>query len=275
MKTTLSTIIGSALLATGFAVSLIAAPAQANPGGSSSSNAGGNSSSNAGGNSSSNAGGNSSANAGGNTGGGTVTPPASSFTLGSTQTFNFANILGGDTVGDGIVSQFNLNVSETDTNQVLFQFVNTGSVSSAFISQIQFSDASNLLNFNSFAPAYSDPNVSFEADSKNLAQSKKIANWENSFGFATTSQGSGNGGIDAGEKLGLLFDGNFQSVISALTSNQLTVGMHVQGIGIANGASDTFISGNPENVKVPEPATLAGLGLAFGGMLASRRRKSH
>ncbi|WP_072720622.1 PEP-CTERM sorting domain-containing protein [Planktothrix tepida] len=31
----------------------------------------------------------------------------------------------------------------------------------------------------------------------------------------------------------------------------------------------------PKAVSVPEPTTLVGLGLAFGGMLASRRRKSH
>jgi PEP-CTERM motif len=31
----------------------------------------------------------------------------------------------------------------------------------------------------------------------------------------------------------------------------------------------------PPPVEVPEPATLVGLGLAFGGMLASRRRQSH
>ncbi|MFM6402930.1 MAG: PEP-CTERM sorting domain-containing protein, partial [Planktothrix sp.] len=95
------------------------------------------------------------------------------------------------------------------------------------------------------------------------------------FDFGATSPGSNKAGIDGGEKFGLLFDGDFQSVINALTSNQLTVGMHVQGIAMANGASDTFISGNPGNVKVPEPATLVGLGLAFGGMLASRRRQSH
>ncbi len=101
-----------------------------------------------------------------------------------------------------------------------------------------------------------------------------------SFGFATTDSGTGKKGIDEGEKLGLLFDGNFDSVLSNLRSNQLQVGMHVQGIATADGKSDVFVSSveiikPPAPVEVPEPATLVGLGLAFGGMLASRRRQSN
>ena len=64
-------------------------------------------------------------------------------------------------------------------------------------------------------------------------------------------------------------------MISSLKSNQLKIGMHVQGI--YNGKSDVFVSSVEiiKPVEVPEPATLVGLGLAFGGMLASRRRQSN
>jgi hypothetical protein len=261
MKTTLSKIIGSTILATGVAVSLVAAPAQA---------------------------------------GKPVAPdpapaPAPSFTISDTTNFGFSNIflnpttqVSDNTNGDGIVSQFNFRVSKTSTNKVLFQIENTGASSNAFISQIKFSDANNLLKFNAFAPDYNFVNkdlgnnnsVSFASDNKNLAQSNNLKIWTDSFGFAATSPGANKAGIDQKEKFGLLFDGNFDSVISNLKSNQLRIGMHVQGITTTGGGSDTFVSyvapvKPPAPVEVPEPTTLVGLGLAFGGMLASRRRQSN
>lgn len=256
MKTTLSKIIGSTILATGVAVSLVAAPAQA----------------------------------GGKPTGGTTpaTPPTPSFTLLDTTTFGFSNIFlnpttqtSDNTNGDGIVSQFNFNVSKTSTNKILFQIENTGALSNSFISQIKFSDANNLLNFNAFATNFNVGNVSFAQENKNLAQSNNIANWNDSFGFASTKQGANQAGIDQKEALGLLFDGNFESVISNLKSNQLKIGMHVQGITATGGGSDTFASyyvappTTPTPVEVPEPTTLVGLALAFGGMLVSRRRQSN
>ncbi len=253
MNTTLSKIIGSTILATGVAVSLVAAPAQA--------------------------------------GVKPVDPapaPAPGFTISDTTNFGFSNIFldpttqtSDNTNGDGIVSQFNFNVSKTSTNKVLFQIENTGALSNSFISQIKFSDANNLLNFNAFASDFNLGNVSFASENKTLAQSNNISGWENSFGFASTKQGANQAGIDQKEALGLLFDGNFDNVISSLKSNQLKIGMHVQGITVTGGGSDTFASyyvAPPKvsaPIEVPEPATLVGLGLAFGGMLASRRRQSH
>ena len=270
MKNTLSKIIGSTILATGVAVSLVAPPAQ-----------------------------------------------AGGLTLSNTTSFGFGNVFGGDKAGDSIFSQFNFNVSQTSTNKVLFQFGNTGSISDAFISQIKFSDASKLLSFNAFAPDYNVGNVSFASENKNLAQSNNISGWVDSFGFASTKQGAGKAGIDKGEKLGILFDANFDNVINSLKANQLKIGMHVQGIAVANGQSDVYVSNYvappapvvvtppvvtlpapvvvtppvvtppapvtvlppvvtpPAPVEVPEPTTLVGLALAFGGMLASSRRQSH
>ncbi|SKB14174.1 conserved exported hypothetical protein [Planktothrix sp. PCC 11201] len=256
MKTTLSKIIGSAILTTGVAVSLVTAPAYAGP---------------------------------------KPPPPpnpaaipvnASDLGIYDTTTFGFSNIFGGDTVGDGLVGQFKFNVSKTNTNQVLFQFENTGAVSSAFISQIKFSDTSsdsinNLFGISAIASFYNKGIVGFEKDlnDTNLAQSNLITGWQSndSIGFNSIQQGANRDGIDQTEKLGLLFDGSFDKVISKLNSNQLKVGMHVQGI---YGKSDTFASyvappKPPAPVEVPEPTTLVGLGLAFGGMLASRRRQSN
>jgi len=266
MKTTLSKIIGSTILATGVAVSLVAAPAQAEHGN----------------------GNNQQTTPTTTTPTSTTpttTPTTSSLTISDTTNFGFSNVFGGDTVGDGLVSQFNFDVSKTSNNKVLFQFKNTGAVSNSFISQIKFSDASNLLNFSALAPSFNILNpdagnsVSFALDTanKNLAQSNLITNWVDSFGFSSTKQGANQAGVDQKEALGLLFDGNFDSVISSLKSNQLKIGMHVQGI--YDGKSDVFASyvapSKPPVQEVPEPTTLVGLGLAFGGMLASRRRKSH
>ena len=257
MKNTLSKIIGSTILTTGVAVSLVTTSAYA--------------------------------------GSKPPAPPAPSPTIPvntsnlgiyDTKTFGFSNVFGGDTVGDGLVSQFKFNVSKTNTNQVLFQFENTGAVSTAFISQIKFSDTSsdltnNLFGISAIGSFYNKGVVGFEKDlnSTNLAQSNLITGWDDpdSIGFNSIRQGSNKDGIDQTEKLGLLFDGSFDKVISKLNSNQLKVGMHVQGI---YGKSDTFASyvepPTPKPpVEVPEPATLVGLGLAFGGMLASRRRQSN
>ena len=206
-----------------------------------------------------------------------ITDNPLAFQLFDTKTFGFDNIFPGDTVGDSIVGQFQFNVSNVGNNKVLFQFDNLGPAPS-FISQITFSNASNLLSFISGASNFNQGVVEFGLDNGNLAQSNNIVGWNQNdiFGFAATSPGSGKNGIDTGEKLGLLFDGDFASVIEGLTKKTFQIGMHVQGL--ANGGSDTYVSGDskkPPVKDVPEPATLVGLGLAFGGMLASRRRQSH
>ncbi|CAD0229327.1 MULTISPECIES: PEP-CTERM sorting domain-containing protein [Planktothrix] len=257
MKNTLSKIIGSTILTTGVAVSLVTTSAYA--------------------------------------GSKPPAPPAPSPTIPvntsnlgiyDTKTFGFSNVFGGDTVGDDLVGKFKFNVSKTNTNQVLFQFENTGAVSTAFISQIKFSDTSsdsinNLFGISAIGSFYNKGTVGFEKDlnNTNLAQSNLITGWQSSdsIGFNSIRQGSNKDGIDQTEKLGLLFDGSFDKVISKLNSNQLKVGMHVQGI---YGKSDTFASyvappKPPAPVEVPEPTTLVGLALAFGGMLASRRRQSN
>ena len=87
-----------------------------------------------------------------------------------------------------------------------------------------------------------------------------------------SKNGAGNlWGIQAGEKLGLSFGGNYQDVIAALTSGDLKIGLHVQAL--PNGASDSYISSNANTENTPEPLTMlaAGAAVGFGTMLKKQR----
>ena len=88
-------------------------------------------------------------------------------------------------------------------------------------------------------------------------------------GFTTdyafsSKNGDGNVlGIQAGEILGLSFTGNYNNVMTALTSGDLKIGLHVQAL--PKGQSDSYISstsGNTENT--PEPLTMLAAGAAVG-----------
>lgn len=122
------------------------------------------------------------------------------------------------------------------------------------------------------------------------------------FGIEPNSPVAPNG-VNPGEWVSVLFNlksgKTLQNVFDGLTSGLLRVGFHVQAF--SNGGSETFVNnrtplstsnpsggnpsggnpggGNPSggtpgsSVSVPEPSTLTGLALFFGGMVASRRRK--
>ena len=88
-----------------------------------------------------------------------------------------------------------------------------------------------------------------------------------------SKNGDGNvWGIQAGEILGFSFTGNYNNVMTALTSGDLKIGLHVQAL--PKGQSDSYISstsGNTENT--PEPLTMlaAGAAVGFGTMFKKQR----
>ncbi|MEC4803552.1 MAG: PEP-CTERM sorting domain-containing protein [Jaaginema sp. PMC 1079.18] len=195
-------------------------------------------------------------------------------------TFTFDNINTNNTNGDAIVNQFSFDVTETNDSKVLFKFSNTGNVES-FIRQIYFDDRNTVLDdlrFKNFPDTSSG--VTFKnigENQLNFAQGNNV-NFNSSFGIEADKPGSGKDGIDANEFLTVTFAGNYESVLADLSSGDLRVGIHVQGIATANFNSDSFISSmefeKPEPVeRVPEPGVTLALGSLGIGLWGFRRRQ--
>lgn len=195
-------------------------------------------------------------------------------------TFSFDNINSENTNGDSIVSQFSFDVTETNDDEVLFKFSNTGDVES-FIRQIYFDDQNSVLSnlaFEGFPDTSSG--VAFtniRENQLNFAQGNNVS-FDSSFGIKADKPGSGKDGIDANEFLSVSFSADYESVLSNLGSGALRVGIHVQGIETANFNSDSFISSMefepPAPVeRVPEPSITLALGSLGIGLWGYRRRQ--
>lgn len=197
--------------------------------------------------------------------------------------FNFDNIASENLNGDAIVNQFSFDVTDTGNNQVLFQFANTGNVDS-FVRQIYFEDNNNSLSNLGFDTATTSTGVAFEEitqGSLKLAQGNNV-DFETSFAIKAVDPGSGKSGIDLNESLGLVFSGDFNTVLADLQSGALRIGMHVQGID-PNGGSDSFLN-NPtggtvstdptHSQDVPEPSVALALAFVSAGAVGLRSRRS-
>jgi hypothetical protein len=197
-------------------------------------------------------------------------------------TFSFNNIASENLNGDAIVGQFSFDVTESDDNQVLFKFSNTGEVDS-FIRQIYFDDKNSVLSgltFKGFPDTSSG--VAFKnikENNLNFAQGNNI-DFNSSFGVQANKSGSGKDGIDANEFLSVSFDADYAKVLEDIESGALRVGIHVQGIATSNFNSDSFINDpkfNPpppvEKQSVPEPSITLALGAVGMSLLGLRRRQ--
>jgi hypothetical protein len=186
-------------------------------------------------------------------------------------TFKFQNIFPAtspsELSGDPFVNNFSFDVTDAGSGKILFQINNTGTIGA--IGQVFFENTGNLLS-NFALNVNNTGTVSFRNISPgNLSQGNKIS-FEEAFGGQF--QGRGGGGanrINEGEKLGITFDGNFNNVISALQSEDLRVGIHVQEL--PQGQSDSFVSDGGK-AEVPEPLTILGTSAAFGfGVLFKKK----
>lgn len=196
-------------------------------------------------------------------------------------TFSFDNIDGDNTNGDAIVNQFSFDLAQTDDNEVLFKFSNTGDVDS-FIRQIYFDDKNSVLSnltFKGFPDTSSG--VAFKSikeNQLNFAQGNNVS-FDSSFGIQANKPGSNKDGIDANEFLSVSFTADYNSVLDDIKSGALRVGIHVQGIETANFNSDSYISStkfDPPSIaveRVPEPGVTVALGALGISFLGLRRRQ--
>jgi len=174
-------------------------------------------------------------------------------------------------------NQFFVEVGDYGSNQVLFNFFNTGPVAS-YIDGVYFDDGS-LLGIAALIDADQnggDPDVDFTEGSATPSDlpAGNLVGFTTTAGFladADPPSGGGNG-IDTGGELGVVFDlqGSltYADVISDLNSGDLRIGIKAQGF--PNGGSEGFVN----NGVIPAPAAvlLGGLGIAMVGWL--RRRKA-
>lgn len=187
--------------------------------------------------------------------------------------FSFGNIAGGDAVGDAYQSSFGFNVTSAGANSVLFNIFNSGNAaaSSMFISRVFFDTGSNAnLLSNLITNSGNSGTVGFTKDSSpgNLPQAANLATSFSTDFSASSNNGGGNKwGVQGGESLGIAFNGNYNSVVSALNNGSLRLGLHVQAL--PNGASDSYVA-----EPVPEPTTMLGSVLALGLFAKIKQRRA-
>lgn len=165
-----------------------------------------------------------------------------------------------------------------NSTQALFKFRNDGPAASS-ITQIYFDNSTAL---GSIASISNSSGVDFSVASGNLnLPAGNNVNFNEDFGVKANSPVQPKG-VNPGEWVSVLFNLNagqtLQNVFADIASGDLRVGFHVQGF--ADGGSEAFVNNPPggggggNNASVPEPTTMAGLGL-IAASLGVSRRKSH
>ena len=182
--------------------------------------------------------------------------------------FSFGNIAGGDTPGDAYQNSFTFDVIDEGLSKVVFNIKNWGNAAAPnmFIRQVYFDDNGYLSN-----PVFNVNNVGtveFGPGNGNGQLPQGGNNFTTDYYFSREEPGNAKG-IQAGETLGMRFNGNYANIVSALNTGALRLGIHVQSL--PNGASDSYISTNTQDT--PEPLTMlaAGAAVGFGTMFKKQR----
>ena len=185
--------------------------------------------------------------------------------------------ISGNLAGDCAIGEAQLAVDATDAGggQVLFSFWNSGPAASS-ITDVYFDDGSLLalatvLNNLVLPPGVVD--FSQDASPGNLPAANNVTPaFNTTAGFnADSNPPTQPNGVNPGDLLGILFTlqpgQDFNDVLAELGDGTLRIGIHVQGY--ASGGSESLV-----NHPLPEPTTLALVGLALGALVGARARRS-
>ena len=161
------------------------------------------------------------------------------------------------------------NATDQAGSKALFTFNNMGADLEAFIADVYFMDGT-LLGISSIDNSDTGVQFSEGANPGHLPGYNATASFS-----ADNDPGAGNG-VQAGEYLGITFDllegVTFADAVAALSTGDLVVGIHAQGLGagLDDRYSESMINVSP--VPVPAAAWLFGLGL-LGLVGVARRRR--
>jgi hypothetical protein len=185
--------------------------------------------------------------------------------------FGFGAITANSIADPGIgESQLSVDVTSVGSGQVSFVFNNAGPEASS-ITDVYFDDGTSLLSGIAIGNESSGVSFSLFATPGNLPGRNNA-----SPSFATTSDFSADSnspvqpnGVNPGEYLQILFNGDFDETSAALGDGSLRIGIHVQGF--TDGQSESFVN---RGTPVPEPATILLISVGLLGVAGANRIKS-
>lgn len=162
---------------------------------------------------------------------------------------------------------------EADDNRVRFEFHNTSTIASSTIGRIYFDSDS----FAGIWDIESGPGVQFHQDATpghlpagNLLE--PVFGTNPSYSLAADNPIPHNG-VNSGEWVGVTFsDLTYDNVISSLNDASLRIGLHVTGLPDGSSASAINSTAGTSTMPVPEPATIAMLGMGSLILFCRHRR---
>lgn len=184
---------------------------------------------------------------------------------------NLANVAIGE-------SQMSLIVSDSGGGLVRFDFHNSGPENSS-ITDIYFDDSVDPSLFVTPITSIddSDAGVEFSEDASpgNLPGGNDIG-FNATKGLTADSDAPvSHNGVNPGETLGVVLtldNGHtYGDVLSSLSDGSLRVGIRVQAFD--GGGSESFVNGNGGPPAIPEPSSMAILGIGLAGVVTRFRRR--